>query len=61
MLTSGLPGLLIDIVIIAACVGLLYIALGVFKVQIPEWVKQVFWIVVVAFVIIYAIRLVASM
>jgi len=53
--------LAIYIVAIAAIVGLVYIALNNFGVAIPEWVKQVFWIIVVAFVIIAGIRVVMSM
>ncbi len=51
----------IMIVIIAAVVALVYVALSQFGVSIPEWVKHVFWIIVVAFVVIFAIRLVMSM
>ncbi len=53
--------ILIAVVIIAACVALVYVALNKFGVGIPDWVIQVFWIVVVAFVVIFAIRLVLSM
>lgn len=53
--------LAIWIVVIAAVVALVYVALRKFGIQIPEWVVQVFWIVVVAFVVIFAIKLVASM
>lgn len=53
--------ILITVVVIAACVALVYVALRQFGVSIPQWVVQVFWIVVVAFVVILAIRLVASM
>ncbi len=51
----------IAVVIIAAVVGLVYVALRQFNVAIPAWVVQVFWILVVAFVVIAAIRLVLSM
>ncbi len=51
----------IAVVIIAAIVGLVYVALNQFGVGIPAWVIQVFWILVVAFVVIFAIRLIASM
>ena len=53
--------LLILVVVVAACVGLVLIACRQFGVQIPPWVGQVLAIVVVAFVIIFAIRLVLSM
>jgi hypothetical protein len=57
----GIVDLLVFVVIIAACVALVYIALRQFNVAIPAWVVQVFWVVVVAFVVIFAIRLVAGM
>lgn len=57
----SLGQILIAIVIIAACVALVYVALRQFGIAIPPWVTQVFWIVVVAFVVIFAIKLVLSM
>lgn len=59
--TWSITEIAIMIVVIAAVVALVYVALKQFGVSIPEWVKQVFWIVVVAFVVIFAIRLVAGM
>ena len=53
--------ILILIVILAACIALVVVALRQFQVTIPEWVKQVFWIVLVAFVVILAIRIVLAM
>lgn len=52
---------LIFIVIVAACVALVYVALRQFGITIPPWVVQVFWIVVVAVVVIFAIRFVAGL
>lgn len=49
------------IVIVAAICALVWIAMRQFGVQPPPWVAQVFWVVVVAFVVILAIKLVASM
>jgi hypothetical protein len=57
---ASLPGLLIWLVVIAACVALVYVALRQFGITIPAWVQQVAWIIVVAFVVILAIRLVMS-
>ncbi len=57
----GIGDIAIAIVIIAAVVALVYVALRQFGVSIPPWVQQIFWIVVVAFVVIFAIRLVLSM
>lgn len=54
-------GIIKWIIIIAACVGILYVALTVFKVQIPYWVVQIFWIVVVAAVALIAINFIASL
>ena len=49
------------IVIIAAVVALVYVALRQFGIAIPQWVQQIFWIVIVAFCVIFAIRLVLGM
>lgn len=57
----GFVDLAIFVVIVAAIVALVYVALRQFGITIPQWVQTVFWIVVVAFVIIFAIRLVAGM
>jgi hypothetical protein len=53
--------LAIFIVMVAAVVALVYVALRKFGVAIPDWVQQVFWILIVAFCVILAIRLVMSM
>lgn len=53
--------LAILVVIIAAVIALVYVALRQFGVTIPQWMVQVFWIIVVAFVVILAIKLVASL
>lgn len=53
--------ILILIVVIAACIALVYVALRQFGIAIPGWVIQCFWIVVVAFVVIAAIKLVVGM
>jgi hypothetical protein len=57
----GLAEFLIAIVVIAACVALMYVALRQFGIAIPAWVIQVFWIIIVALVVIFAIRFVASL
>lgn len=46
---------------IAAIVALVYVALLKFNIAIPDWVQQVFWILIVAFVVIGAIYLVGRM
>jgi len=57
----GIGEIAIYIVIVAAVVALVYVALRQFGITIPPWVVTVFWILVVAFVIIFAIRLVMAM
>lgn len=57
----GIVELAILIVIVAAVIALVYVALRQFGIAIPGWVQQIFWIVVVAFCVIAAIRLVAGM
>lgn len=51
----------IMIVVVAAVCALVFLALNQFGISIPGWVQSAFWIVVVACVIIFAIRLVAGM
>ncbi len=53
--------LAILVVIIAAVVALVYVALRAFKITIPEWVITIFWIVVIAVVVIFAIKLLAGL
>lgn len=52
---------LIAIVVVAACIGIVFVVLRVFGVSIPQWVVQIFWICVAAVVAIMAIRFVASL
>lgn len=59
--TWSFVDILILIVIVAACVALMFIALKQFGITIPPWAVQCFWIVVIAFVVIFCIKLVASM
>jgi hypothetical protein len=57
----GVVDWIIAIIVIAACIGILYVALRVFGVTLPDWFIKICLIVVVAVVAIAAIRLVASM
>lgn len=57
----SIGGILIAIVVIAAAVALVYVALRQFGIAIPAWAVQVFWIVCVAIVVIFAIKLVLGM
>ncbi len=59
--TWGIGDFLIAIVVIAAAVGITYIALRVFGVTIPGWLVQIFWICIAAVVAIFAIRFVLSL
>ena len=57
----GIGQIAIAIIIVAAIVAIVYVALRKMGVSIPDWVVQIFWIVVVAFVCIVAIRFVLTM
>lgn len=57
----SLENILVAIVLIAAGIALVVVALRVFDVWPPPWAVQVFWIVIVAFVVVVAIRLIMSM
>jgi hypothetical protein len=57
----GFVQIAIIVVVIAAVVALVYIALRQFGVQIPGWVIQCVWIVIVAIVVIFCIKLVAGL
>jgi hypothetical protein len=56
-----LGSILIAIIVLAACVGIVFVAVHAFGLNIPPWVIQIFWICVVAFVAIIAIRFVLSL
>ncbi len=53
--------LAIAIVLIAAIVALVFVALRKFGVAIPDWVVQVFWILVCTVVVILAIKFVMTL
>ena len=57
----GLVDILIVVVIVAACVALVYVALQYFGIAIPPAVTRIFWIVVVAVLVILAIKFIASL
>lgn len=56
-----LTDLAVAVVVVAAVIALVVVALRQFGVAIPGWVQQVFWIIVVAFVVVAAIKIVASL
>ncbi len=51
----------IMVVVVAAIVALVYIALNQFGIAIPPWVVSAFWVLVVAFCIVFAIKLAMTM
>lgn len=57
----GIGQIAIAIVVFAAVCALVYVALNAFGIGVPSWVQQVVWIVIVAIVVILAIRFVLSM
>lgn len=52
----GIGEIVIAVILIAAVVAILFIAVNAMGVQIPNWVVQIFWVVVIAVVAILAIR-----
>lgn len=61
MFGLSIVNLIILAVIIAACLALMFVAFRKYGIQVPEWVIQCFWIVIVAIVVIFCIKLVWSM
>ncbi len=57
----GIGEILVFVIVIAACLAVLFVALRQFGVQIPPWVFTIFWIVAAAFIAILAIRFLLSM
>lgn len=51
----------IIVVIIAAVVAAVFVALKQYGLQIPAWVAQLFWIVVVTIAAIFVIKLLISL
>jgi hypothetical protein len=56
----GFGELLIWVIAVAAAVAIVYVALNHFGIRIPDWAAKIFWIIVVAFVAIFALRLLFS-
>ncbi len=52
---------LIIVIVIAAVIGIVFVALRQFGVSIPPWAVQIFWICVVAVVAIIAIKFVIGL
>lgn len=52
---------LITLVVLAAILAIAYTAIRAMGTPIPQWVLNIFWIVVIAFVAVFAIKLVLTM
>ncbi len=52
---------IIFIIILCGVFGVLFVVMRQTGIQIPPWLMTIFWIVVVCFVAIFAIRLLMSM
>lgn len=59
---GGMPIIhwIIVIIVVAAAIGIMYVALQQFGVQIPDFVVKIFWICVVAVVAILAVKFIAG-
>lgn len=57
----SLVSLAIAVILIGAVAAIVVVAIRAMGLQIPAWVITMFWIVLVAFVAIFAIRFLASM
>jgi hypothetical protein len=57
----SLVHLVVIAIIVAAVIGIALVAIRASGVALPGWVMQIFWIVVVAVVAIFAIKLLLSM
>jgi hypothetical protein len=57
---GSIASLAITLIVLFAVVAIVYIAAKVMGITIPNWVVQIFWVVVVAFVCIAAIRIILS-
>jgi hypothetical protein len=57
----GIVDFIIAVIVIAACVGILYVAMDVMGVAIPAWAIHILWIVLVAVVAIIAIRFLVTL
>lgn len=59
--TWGIGDFLIAVVIVCGAVAVAYIACKAMGVMPPPWLIQIFWIVLIVVVAIFAIRLILSM
>jgi hypothetical protein len=53
--------MIIFIIILCGVIGILFVVMKQTGVQVPPWIVTIFWIVLVCFVAIFAIRLLLSM
>ena len=59
--TWGFGDWIIAIIIVCACIGILYIALRQFGIEIPQWLVRIIVICIVAVVAIAAVRFVLTL
>lgn len=59
--TWAMGDILVAIVVIAAAVGIVYVALQQFDVKIPAFVAKIFWIVVCAVIAVTALRFILGL
>lgn len=57
----SIGSLAIAVIVIAAIIAVVFIAVRAFGLPIPQWVWQIIGVIIVAFVCIFAIRLLMSM
>lgn len=60
VIPGGIAGMAIWVIIVAAIVAIVFIACRAMGVAIPPWVVQVFWVVIIAIVCVFAIKLLLS-
>ncbi len=60
-LPTSIAGIAIMLVIIIAIVGVVIVVIRVSGISIPQWIIHIGWILLVAFIAIFAIRLLMRM
>lgn len=69
LLANGIPGLwgltFVDllkyVIIVCGCIAVLWVVIRKLGIQIPDWVMQLFWIVVVVLLALLAINIIVAM
>lgn len=57
---GGIPGMVIWLIVICGVIGIGLVVVRACGIKIPGWVIQIFWIVIVVVVAIFAIKLILS-